>query len=83
MFPKILPCKRESPVAFPTHSPSPIRSTVPSRDIPDPLARLSAAVVVQILVVESRDGGRKLFYASTLVFGIANVAALMDCFGWG
>ena len=61
LFPEILPRKRESPSAFPTYLHSSIRSAVPNRDISDPLARLSPAPVVQPLVVESRDGERKLF----------------------
>ena len=81
IFPEILPCKRIPPAA----SPSPFvltRSPDLRYPIVTSLIHLHASLLLPLfnhLWLSQGTGNANFFYASTLVFGIANGAALMDC----
>ena len=81
IFPEILSCKCKPPVA----SPNPFVITRPP-DLRYPivtsLIHLHASLLLPLfnhLWLSQGTGNANFFYASTLVFGIANGAALMDC----
>ena len=79
LFPEILPCKFESTPTLPGCSSYSIDLRYP---IVTSLIHLHASLLLPLfnhLWLGQGTGNANFFYASTLVFGIANGATLMDC----